>query len=416
MATNLAQYELILLGASGHTGKLCAQYIAAKLPADLRWAIAGRDASKLGILSECLKARDPARKPPGVEVIQLEPGQLHNLAKRTRLLITTIGPYMRYGSLVVEACAVNGTHYIDCTGETPWVRQMIQSYHDTAKANGAIMITHCGIESVPADILTLAMVNHIQQKFSSPTLEVITSIHSINHELTSGTVATLLSFAELYTLNELITSLSPYALSSRFNISNTISQYAAFFEGLTSIRRVHELGVLTECIQGRIDTALVHRSRELLAEELPKSYSSSFRFKELMRFEDPLLALLFHWRWKMCILLFCFPPFRWIMRHIYCKVPAKLGAPSAKTEYANYHGIATADTAERQKVFAVFEWSGSPYLLTALALAEAAMVLLRGNSDRLSKLGGGILTPACLGQEYIDRLSNAGVKIEVNSL
>ncbi|GFG20990.1 hypothetical protein IFM5058_10870, partial [Aspergillus udagawae] len=302
------------------------------------------------------------------------------------------------------------------TGETPWVRQMIHNYHDTAKANGAMMITHCGIESVPADILTLAMVNHIQQKFSSPTSEVITSIHSINHDLTSGTIATLLSFAEVYTLNELITSLSPYALSSRFNISNTISQYAAFFEGLTSNRRIHELGVLTECIQGRIDTALVHRSQELLAESLPKSYSSSFRFKELMRFEDPLLALLFHWRWKMCILLFCFPPFRWVMRYIYCRVPPKHGAPSGKTEYANYHGIATADTEERQKVFAVFKWSGSPYLLTALALAEAAMVLLRGNSDRLGKLGGGILTPACLGQEYIDRLSNAGVKIEVNSL
>jgi short subunit dehydrogenase-like uncharacterized protein len=130
MATNLAQYELVLLGASGHTGKLCAEYIAAKLPPDLRWAIAGRDANKLAILSECLKARDPARKPPGepcllfgrsdanssytgVEVIQLNSGQLHSLAKRTRLLITTIGPYMLYGSLVVEACAVNGTHYID---------------------------------------------------------------------------------------------------------------------------------------------------------------------------------------------------------------------------------------------------------------------------------------------------------------
>lgn len=130
MATNLTEYELVLLGASGHTGRLCAEYIAAKLPPDLRWAIAGRDADKLANLSERLKARNPARNPAGesyllfgrsdanfsylgVEVIQLISGQLHNLAKRTRLLITTIGPYMRYGSLVVEACAANGTHYID---------------------------------------------------------------------------------------------------------------------------------------------------------------------------------------------------------------------------------------------------------------------------------------------------------------
>lgn len=123
-------YELILFGASGFTGKLCAEHITTHLPADLKWAIAGRNESKLLALKKDLHQLNPDRSPPGtyrnvdcrysdswpkvgIETSSLERADLDQLAKKTRLIINTVGPYSLYGASVVEACANSGTHYLD---------------------------------------------------------------------------------------------------------------------------------------------------------------------------------------------------------------------------------------------------------------------------------------------------------------
>lgn len=99
------------------------------------------------------------------------------LAKKTILLITTVGPYARYGEHAFKACAENGTHYLDVTGEIPWVAQMIKKYEKTAKDSGAIMIPQIGVESAPADLMTWKLVDMIRKKFSAPTAEVVVSVH-----------------------------------------------------------------------------------------------------------------------------------------------------------------------------------------------------------------------------------------------
>jgi short subunit dehydrogenase-like uncharacterized protein len=90
-----------------------------------------------------------------------------------------VGPYSLYGEYAFKACAENGTHYLDCTGETPWVWKMIRKYETVAKRTGAIMIPQIGIESAPSDLLTLSLVSLIRTRLSAPTGQVIMSLHEL---------------------------------------------------------------------------------------------------------------------------------------------------------------------------------------------------------------------------------------------
>lgn len=130
-ASSSRQYDIVLLGATGYTGKLCAEYITSNLPTNLKWAVGGRSSSKLSAITEELRSLNPDRLQPGkflrlepycvsslngsvgIEVAALTPTDLNVLTKKTRVLLNTIGPYHLYSSPVVEACAVNGTHYLD---------------------------------------------------------------------------------------------------------------------------------------------------------------------------------------------------------------------------------------------------------------------------------------------------------------
>lgn len=114
------QYECVVFGASGYTGKYTAEHITTHLPTDFKWAVAGRSQDKLKRLVDELKLLNPDRQQPEIEIAQLEKNDLLNLAKKTKVLITTVGPYHKYGTAVVEACAETGTHYLDVTGEVPW--------------------------------------------------------------------------------------------------------------------------------------------------------------------------------------------------------------------------------------------------------------------------------------------------------
>lgn len=134
------RYEIVLLGATGYTGVYVAESVAKYLPTDLKWAIAGRSHSKLEtLLSNSIKPLNRDRDTPEIEICTLDPKDLDVLARKTKVLINAVGPYHIYSEPVVKACAENGTHYIDCTGEVPWVRRMLLKYDETAKKSGAIV-------------------------------------------------------------------------------------------------------------------------------------------------------------------------------------------------------------------------------------------------------------------------------------
>jgi len=120
MSQTERKYECVVLGATGYTGKYTAEHIATQLPTDFRWALAGRSESKLRQLATELKSIDPDRLQPSIEVATLEKAELVKLAQSAKVLVSTVGPYHKYGSIVFEACAETGTHYLDVTGEVPW--------------------------------------------------------------------------------------------------------------------------------------------------------------------------------------------------------------------------------------------------------------------------------------------------------
>ena len=179
MASSEREYEIVLFGASGYTGKYTAEHIATLLPTNLNWAVAGRTASKLNAIIDEIKPLNPDRKAPAVEICSLDPAEINALSKKTKVLINAVGPYCLYGTPVVEACAKNGTHYLDTTGEVPWVLEMINKYHDMAKANNAIIIPQAGFESAAPDLMVLVMKNVIREKLSAETKDVTLTLHSL---------------------------------------------------------------------------------------------------------------------------------------------------------------------------------------------------------------------------------------------
>jgi len=130
------RFEVVLFGATGFTGGLVAEELARA--GELRWAIAGRDQGKLAQVRGQLASIDPRLSElPLIIADSHDAGALDALAKQTRVVCTTVGPYARHGSELVAACAANGTHYCDLTGEPQWIRRMIDAYHERAKASGA---------------------------------------------------------------------------------------------------------------------------------------------------------------------------------------------------------------------------------------------------------------------------------------
>lgn len=163
----------------GYTGSLVAEHITTHFPTDLKWAIAGRSTEKLQkVVQEC-KILNPDRRSPEIEVCSLNDADLGALAKKTFTLITTVGPYAKYGEYAFKACAEAGTHYFDCTGEAVWHMSMVQKYDAVAKATGACLFPQAGIESAPSDLMTYSMASVLRSELSAPVGDVVVEVHEL---------------------------------------------------------------------------------------------------------------------------------------------------------------------------------------------------------------------------------------------
>ncbi|MEO5877478.1 MAG: saccharopine dehydrogenase NADP-binding domain-containing protein [Streptosporangiaceae bacterium] len=155
------QYDIVLYGATGFTGALTAEYLAENA-GETRWALAGRNQGKL----EAVRARVAAIDPRLAELPLLhadadDPGSLRTMAASTRLVITTVGPYIHYGEPLVAACAEAGTDYLDLTGEPAFVDQMYVQHHEQAVRSGARIVHACGFDSIPHDLGAYFTVQHL---------------------------------------------------------------------------------------------------------------------------------------------------------------------------------------------------------------------------------------------------------------
>src|SRR6201994_1782257 len=147
------EYDIVVFGATGFTGALTAEYLAHRAPATTRWALAGRNREKLEGVRRRLAEISPATAQlPLVTADTGDASSMRKLAESTRVVITTVGPYIKYGEPVVAACAAAGTAYVDLTGEPEFVDLMWLRYHEQAQQTGARLIHSCGFDSIPYDL------------------------------------------------------------------------------------------------------------------------------------------------------------------------------------------------------------------------------------------------------------------------
>jgi short subunit dehydrogenase-like uncharacterized protein len=159
---NTRDHDIVVLGATGFTGRLTAEYLARHAPADCRWALAGRNVEKLEAVRSGLAEIDPSlAELPLLTADVTEADSLRTMAEATRVVVTTVGPYLEYGEPLVAACAAAGTDYVDLTGEPEFVDQMYLDHHEAAVASGARIVHCCGFDSIPHDLGVLFTVQQL---------------------------------------------------------------------------------------------------------------------------------------------------------------------------------------------------------------------------------------------------------------
>jgi short subunit dehydrogenase-like uncharacterized protein len=227
-----------------------------------------------------------------------------------------------------------------------------------------------------------------------------------------GTLNSIFNLISTFSLSELGKLSHPYALSP---ITPKPKPRVPLVTKIFGIRTVPGLGALTTSILAAGNVSTVHRSSGVM----PALYGPNFHYAEYARTRNILTGLLTHFGLAFGALLIAFPPSRWILRK-FIRQPGE-GSIKEATENESFEqrAIATADTSGSgapKKAFAKFQYRGGLYLFTGLMLVEAAIVVLKDEEKLLKKLGGGVHTPATLGNAFVERLQKAGCEIEVKMM
>ncbi|KAH6997964.1 Saccharopine dehydrogenase-domain-containing protein [Ilyonectria sp. MPI-CAGE-AT-0026] len=416
--------DIALLGATGYTGRLCAAYMAKALPETVAWVIAGRSEAKLRTLAGELEYQGAAKC--GVYALDLTcDAAIAELAKSTRVIVNVIGPYASTcGSSVIKACAENGTDYVDCNGEMPWLQEMINQYDEIAHASGSKIIVTAGWGAVPADLSTYLAVHHIHKTFGLRTREVLVSLHDIQGSFSGGSINSLCDLTSTYGASRIAAASAPFRLAPVPRRTAEIASRGVLpGPNIFGVQTVYGLGALVTSTQAEIETAIVGRSWGLYAgvahgAQRPDSYGQDFYFSSRMRCTNAFTG----WGFRTAYLLLTKALANiQLLRTLVSRrlFPAGTG-PSAEERvgnHFNYRTIAVADTPKdtaAPQVEVTFAYDGDPYVFTGVSLTEAALLLLEGGTPAHER-GGGILTPALLGDKFAERLKRpeADVKIHI---
>ncbi len=379
------KFEVVLIGATGFTGKLVAEYFLKEygVGKSLRWAIAARSSSKLNAvlleISKYVQDSNEAFSIPTIVADSHDEDSLNSLCAQTDCVLSTVGPFAIHGTLLVKCCIKNKTAYCDSTGETFWIRKMLDKFQDDAVNNKVRIVPSCAYDSLPSDIGVLTMVNGMRKDGE-------TSIGEINHYVgpavggaSGGTVHTLLHMISGENRKLVLDVLSdPYALVPGEKGVDTVEQRWMHW--------VDELQLYTApFVMSGANERIVRRSASLL------SYGKSFRFHESVALSNPFKAFLISLATMMTVLL-ALPPVQWLVKKI---LPKPGEGPSRRVQekgYAYSTMISTNSDLSKYYVVEIGITKGDAgYRSTAFMLAESAIALARTKN-----LDGkyGFLTPA----------------------
>jgi short subunit dehydrogenase-like uncharacterized protein len=401
-------FDIIVWGASGFTGRLVVEYLAAHYPPgeSLRWAIGGRNREKLERTLDDF--RFPEERPEIIVADSMDTASMRDMAGRTRVVVTTVGPYAKYGSPLVQACAESGTDYCDLTGETQWIRRMIDQHEETARKTGARILMSCAFDSVPSDIGVHVLNREAARSHGQPCQSITMLVRAMKGGASGGTIASMLNVIDEARADRSIarTMNDPYALNpagERDGPDGRDQRNAVFNDNA---------GVWTgPFIMAGINTRIVRRTNALL--NYP--YGRGFRYSEATitgrGLRGRLKATGSGLGLKLFVIVAAFPPLRKYLLQPFLPEPGE--GPSREERENGYFNLLMIGELKDGEVMRLrIKGDRDPgYGSTSKMLAETALCLAKDEPD----VGGGLWTPAAaLGDKLVERLvRNAGLTFEL---
>ncbi|WP_397603521.1 saccharopine dehydrogenase family protein [Sphingorhabdus sp.] len=268
MPTTPREFDIIVYGATGYTGRLVAEYLKGKTV--LKWAMAGRSLSKLEEVRDLIGA---AADTPLIVADASDPATLDAMVKRTKVVLTTVGPYQLYGNELVAACVANGTDYTDLCGEPAWMRQKIDQHDAAAKASGARIVFSAGFDSIPFDLGVMMLQKHCIKTFGAPAPRVKGRVRAMKGTFSGGTAASLKATMAAAGKDPAVIGYltNPFSLSADFaGPPQPAGNKPEYDESLSSWA--------TNFVMAPINTKNVHRTNHLLGH----AYGADFVYDEMV--------------------------------------------------------------------------------------------------------------------------------------
>lgn len=269
---NDREYDIILWGASGFTGRLVAEYLLSKYKdEDLKWAMAGRNQAKL----EEVRNSISGDRIPIIIADSMDSASLDAMTSRAKVICTTVGPYAKFGSKLITSCITHQTDYCDLTGEVQWMRKMIDQHHDEAKANGTRIVHTCGFDSVPSDMGVYFLQREINKDKGVYAEHIKMRVKAMKGGMSGGTYASL-----SYVMEEAAGDRSIYkTLFDPYGLNPNDGKRGEDKPDLAKVVYEKESkSWLAPFIMAGINTKVVRRSHALSG----YPYGSSFKYDEAM--------------------------------------------------------------------------------------------------------------------------------------
>ena len=390
-----SKYDIVVFGASSFVGEILCSYLAGctEEPA-LRWAIAGRSASKL----EAVKTKIGKADLDIIIADASDEAALRDLCGLTRVVTTTVGPYALYGETLLKVCAETGTDYCDLTGEVQWIRQMIERYDSVAKASGARIVNCCGFDSIPSDLGVFYTQQQSQELFGENCNDIKMRVKVVKGGLSGGTFASLINVMK--------------EASNNPALRKEMSDPYSLCPGETEKTRQHNPGLAefdkasnnwtVPFIMAAINTRIVQRSNSLLSQP----YAKPFLYEESMQMGEGLGARLrataFGGGLAGFMVTASLKPGRWLLARL---LPSPGEGPSPEEQENGYFDLRFyGSTPKGKTLLCKVTGDRDPgYGSTSKMLGQASICLAR-DIDK-AEVGGGLLTPAsCFGDTLIERL------------
>lgn len=394
MSAQNPEFDVVIYGATGYTGRLVAEYMVQQYSGSddaPKWAMAGRSLEKLEEVRDLIGA---PKDTPLVVADSDDPASIDMMASRTKVVLTTVGPYQLYGAEVVAACVRHGTHYADLCGEPGWMREMIDEHQKAAEESGAQICFSCGFDSIPFDLGVLMLQQEMQKRFGKPATRIKGRVRAMEGTFSGGTAASLKETMKAVAKNPGLVKIltSSFGLTPGFKGADQPNMLIPKYDKTID-------SWVAPFIMAPINTKNVHRTNFLL--DFP--YGDNFRYDEMVVTSPGDLGK------QAAEMVAKANPFAGDDTPKPGEGPTK-----EQRENGHYDLVFIGETAEGETASLCVKGDKDPgYGSTSKMIAESALCLAE---DKLNK-GGGIWTAgALMGKKLVKRLEEkAGLSFVVES-